>query len=161
MNQRRSEASRDRERGMSALGAKINRALSGESNKKRPGDRESLASTLVDQPNVPTNGRKPLASFGRGGLGNIRPQPSPPLPQSPPDESELRGRDRTINPNIQHQKLFSTGRGGAGNFRAAKQSKSSEGESRSSGRGGLGNITRIGGAREPSTTSKNNSTANR
>lgn len=121
MNQRRSEASRDRERGMSALGAKINRALSGESNKKRPGDRESLASTLVDQPNVPTNGRKPLASFGRGGLGNIRPQPSPPLPQSPPDESELRGRDRTINPNIQHQKLFSTGRGGAGNFRSSRR----------------------------------------
>ncbi len=33
-----------------------------------------------------------------------------------------------------------------------KQSKSNEGESRSSGRGGLGNITRIGGA--PSTTPK-------
>ncbi|SJK99129.1 uncharacterized protein ARMOST_02416 [Armillaria ostoyae] len=170
--QRRSEASRDRERGMSALGAKINRALSGESNKNRPGDRESFASTLVDQPSVPPNGRKPLASFGRGGLGNIRPQPSPSIPQSPPDESELRGRDRTVNPNIQHQKLFSTGRGGAGNFRAAsnsphediniirKQSKSNEGESRSSGRGGLGNITRIGGA--PSTsTSKTTSTANR
>ncbi|PBK90928.1 hypothetical protein ARMGADRAFT_1166592 [Armillaria gallica] len=168
MKPRRSEASRDRERGMSALGAKINRALSGESNKNRPGDRESFASTLVDQPSVPTNGRKPLASFGRGGLGNIRPQPSPPIPQSPPDESELRGRDRTVNPHIQQQKAS---RGGAGNFRTAsnspdedinivrKQSKSNEGESRSSGRGGLGNITRIGGA--PSTTSKTTSTANR
>ncbi|KAG7441827.1 uncharacterized protein BT62DRAFT_923051 [Guyanagaster necrorhizus] len=149
---------------MSAFGAKINRALSGESDKNRPRNRESFASTLVEPPSGPTTGRKPLASFGRGGLGNIRPQPSPPLPHSPPDESEPRGRDRTVNPHIQHQKLVSTGRGGAGNFRTAsnsphddiniirKQSKSSDGESRSSGRGGLGNITRISGAREPSMT---------
>lgn len=64
MKQRRSEASRDRERGMSALGAKINRALSGESNKNRPGDRESFASTLVDQPSESLN-----SFFAQGGGG--------------------------------------------------------------------------------------------
>ncbi|PPQ84442.1 hypothetical protein CVT25_012543 [Psilocybe cyanescens] len=98
-------------------------------------------------------------STGRGGLGNIRQTSASrdARPSSGPDDfSPTRGREPIASP----QQVFSTGRGGAGNLRspsrAPKDAQSDAAEQevireyvasqehaiKSSGRGGIGNISR-------------------
>jgi len=104
-----------------------------------------------------SRGRQPFVSTGRGGVGNIR-QPSlsgDARPESGPDNYSLtRGREPFCSP----MQIFSTGRGGAGNIRSPSRDdrkvpnsekdvieeykRSQEGAPVSSGRGGVGNISR-------------------
>ncbi|KAF8920867.1 hypothetical protein CPB85DRAFT_1273374 [Mucidula mucida] len=136
-------------RHLTAFGAKLSKVVS------KDADRASLASTLVEDydPNL----RPRAQSSGRGGLGNIRPNfgSASTFADAPP--SVPRGRDTA-------PKKISTGRGGAGNFRESSSSPAAETTPRtdstspdtnySSGRGGLGNISR---AREKDQTGSENS----
>ncbi|KAH7909278.1 hypothetical protein BJ138DRAFT_1136676 [Hygrophoropsis aurantiaca] len=117
-----------------------------------------------------SRGRDAFHSSGRGGIGNIRrsslsrdPRPA----DGPDDFSPARGREPAVNP----ERVFSVGRGGAGNFRSPSQDIPSKehpqtasiisehataqadyeaqlrkqhaeaNQVRSSGRGGMGNIS--------------------
>ncbi|ESK91997.1 hypothetical protein Moror_10363 [Moniliophthora roreri MCA 2997] len=101
---------------ISSIGAKINRALSGDRLGRFDADRESLASTVVsDGANANersvSRGRQGFSSSGRGGIGNIHQNAS----TSPVGGlgDVVRGRDRGPDPD----RVISTGRGGIGNIR--------------------------------------------
>ncbi|KAF8915314.1 hypothetical protein CPB85DRAFT_422141 [Mucidula mucida] len=101
-----------------------------------------------------------MQSSGRGGLGNIRPTSLSRTREAGPDDfSSTRGREPI--PEVERKQVFSTGRGGAGNIRSpSRDVKESAGpdarereivreydrresiEVHSSGRGGLGNMSR-------------------
>ncbi|KAK7470401.1 hypothetical protein VKT23_001828 [Stygiomarasmius scandens] len=103
-----------------------------------------------------SRGRETLTSSGRGGLGNYIRRPSVDArPEDGPDDfSPTRGREQTVHPD----KVWSTGRGGAGNVRspsrdpvpavgpdAAEQEvirQEAQREVFSTGRGGIGNMSR-------------------
>jgi len=134
-------------------------------------------SPILPRPNTErsqSRGREPFLSTGRGGLGNIR-QTSLSRDTRPgvgPDDFSItRGREPVPHQQQQNQ-VFSTGRGGAGNLRSPSRDPNStgrvepdaaeqevireyvashEGAVHSSGRGGLGNITRSR-SRDPSAT---------
>ncbi|KAF8879516.1 hypothetical protein CPB84DRAFT_1687917 [Gymnopilus junonius] len=116
-----------------------------------------------------SRGREPFHSTGRGGIGNIRLSSASrdTRPSTGPDDFSItRGREPIPHQHQQLNQAFSTGRGGAGNLRspsrdphaptttaiaeadAAEQEvireyvAAHEGTVHSSGRGGLGNITR-------------------
>ncbi|KAJ6573227.1 hypothetical protein B0H10DRAFT_2105565 [Mycena sp. CBHHK59/15] len=153
-NSRRSFSDR-----ISAVGAKINRALSNDGGPQNDGDTASLASTLVEgSVRSVSRGRELSHSSGRGGIGNFHPTSnsiSPP-PAVPDEFPWPRGRERTPAFRPQDQ-ARSTGRGGSGNFSHSPQTPSSGNAShereilraraeadknavRSSGRGGAGNM---------------------
>uniref|UniRef100_A0A0W0FV27 Uncharacterized protein n=1 Tax=Moniliophthora roreri TaxID=221103 RepID=A0A0W0FV27_MONRR len=101
---------------ISSIGAKINRALSGDRLGRFDADRESLASKVVsDGANANersvSRGRQGFSSSGRGGIGNIHQNAS----TSPVGGlgDVVRGRDRGPDPD----RVISTGRGGIGNIR--------------------------------------------
>ncbi|KAL0578231.1 hypothetical protein V5O48_003768 [Marasmius crinis-equi] len=103
---------------ISLIGAKINRAFSGD-RLGRDSDSVTSASTAVaDGANARSvsRGRQSFSSSGRGGLGNIHENGS-----GYDDSTVVRGRDRarvaTVNPSPP-ERAFSTGRGGVGNIRA-------------------------------------------
>ncbi|KAJ6527856.1 hypothetical protein DFH09DRAFT_1371332 [Mycena vulgaris] len=106
-----------------------------------------------------SRGREALTSSGRGGMGNIRLSSSQDRPLSGPDDfSNTQGRE----PAVAIAELRSTGRGGAGNFRSPSRDPVDDRDVRSagerdiiraheererealhsSGRGGLGNLSR-------------------
>ncbi|KAF9262277.1 hypothetical protein L218DRAFT_1000778 [Marasmius fiardii PR-910] len=161
---------------ISSIGAKINRALSGD-RLGRDSDSVNTASTVVDEganARSVSRGRQGFSSSGRGGLGNIHEN------GAGYDDPVVRGRERervTTAPVPQPDRAFSIGRGGFGNIRApsvekvtsdAASSKSvptssvtvamptitSRSLSRgppmvSTGRGGLGNIRNTQSATSP------------
>ncbi|KAJ7664981.1 hypothetical protein B0H17DRAFT_1091029 [Mycena rosella] len=107
-----------------------------------------------------SRGRDALSSSGRGGMGNIRASLSQDRPLSGPDDfSDTRGREPVV---AAVSELSSTGRGGAGNFRSPSRDPVEDRDVRSaaerqviqahearereavhsSGRGGLGNMSR-------------------
>jgi len=146
---------------MTAIGARL-RALSTDE-----GDSASVAETLVDKPDSPSDstrrsvsrGRDAFQSSGRGGIGNIRRSSQSRDARSvdgPDDISFTRGREPAVHPD----RVFSVGRGGAGNIRppsrdARGDTDTAEAEHQarlvrehaeattvhSSGRGGAGNIS--------------------
>ncbi|KAJ8081742.1 hypothetical protein PM082_007588 [Marasmius tenuissimus] len=104
---------------ISQLGARINRALSGD-RLGRDSDSMTSASTVVTEDanaRSVSRGRTGFSSYGRGGLGNIHEN------GAGYDESNVvRGRDRarvgSVDPLPPPERAFSTGRGGVGNIRA-------------------------------------------
>ncbi|KAF8193982.1 hypothetical protein K438DRAFT_1969272 [Mycena galopus ATCC 62051] len=147
---------------ISAVGAKINRALSSDAGRSGyNAETESITSTIVegnDRSN--SRGRNNFHSSGRGGAGNIHATPNnPALNAEPPQDFPWpRGRERApVARAAPPSAVRSTGRGGSGNFSqsppAADPSYSlrdreilrahAEADKtaiRSSGRGGIGNI---------------------
>ncbi|KAJ6514616.1 hypothetical protein DFH09DRAFT_1196432 [Mycena vulgaris] len=150
---------------ISAVGAKINRALSNEGRPSQNGydpDTESITSTIVEGGDRSRSREQGYHSSGRGGAGNFH--SAAPNPNTFPtgDAQEFpwpRGRERAPveRPPPASPPARSTGRGGSGNFSqsppAADPSYSlrdkeilrahAEAERnviRSSGRGGMGNI---------------------
>ncbi|KAJ7221787.1 hypothetical protein B0H12DRAFT_1150797 [Mycena haematopus] len=120
---------------ISAVGAKINRALSSDTGRGRyDAETESMASTIVEGNERSTSrNRNNFHSSGRGGAGNIHRDPTPASPTTNGNNSNAeaqdfpwpRGRERApvarLPPASTHtpQKAptnRSTGRGGAGNF---------------------------------------------
>ncbi|KAE9410032.1 hypothetical protein BT96DRAFT_1012300 [Gymnopus androsaceus JB14] len=101
-----------------------------------------------------------LTSSGRGGIGNIHNAVDPRTETGPDDISVKRGREPAVHPD----KVFSTGRGGAGNIRSPSRdvaattshapvqpdprqeelirAEAEHGGVFSTGRGGIGNISR-------------------
>ncbi|KAG2356650.1 hypothetical protein BDR07DRAFT_1612949 [Suillus spraguei] len=120
------------------------------------------SSSSSDKSSSVSRGHEPLQSSGRGGLGNIRRAfiSSNTRPFDGPDDFDLtRRREQAVHPDRMQMK-FSVGRGGAGNMRSQTTTirnehagvqadyeqhvKKHHAESnliRSSGRGGLGNIS--------------------
>ncbi|KAJ7509468.1 hypothetical protein B0H11DRAFT_1959745 [Mycena galericulata] len=150
---------------ISAVGAKINRALSSEGRVSQNGydpETESITSTIVEGSDRSSSRRRDPGyhSSGRGGAGNFH---SAAPTNSNGDVQEFpwpRGRERAPvpRPSPAAPAVRSTGRGGSGNFSqsppAADPSYSlrdrelmrahAEAEKnnfKSSGRGGIGNIT--------------------
>ncbi|KIJ63878.1 hypothetical protein HYDPIDRAFT_112855 [Hydnomerulius pinastri MD-312] len=117
---RPAESRRSFSQQMSAIGAKLSRALSTDE------DRVSTTETLVNSTSSNSfnsenrslsRGREAFHSSGRGGIGNIRrsSQSRDPRPIDGPDDfSPTRGREPAVNP----ERVFSVGRGGAGNIRS-------------------------------------------
>ncbi|KAJ7026652.1 hypothetical protein C8F04DRAFT_1117917 [Mycena alexandri] len=152
---------------ISAVGAKINRALSSEGGRSsQPGydpETESIASTLVDGQDRSSSRNRDIHSSGRGGAGNFYANASGHA-NGPGDVQEFpwpRGRERApvrAAPAPVAPIIRSTGRGGSGNFsqsppaadpsysirdreilRAHAETEKSN-IRRSSGRGGMGNM---------------------
>ncbi|KAJ7921430.1 hypothetical protein B0H13DRAFT_1985409 [Mycena leptocephala] len=154
---------------ISAVGAKINRALSNDAGRASQHgydpETESIANTVVEGGDRSTSRDRTFHSSGRGGAGNIRSTiNSNALP--PTSEAQEfpwpRGRERApvARANQGTPSARSTGRGGSGNFsqsppvadpsyslrdseilRAHAETERSL-SYRSSGRGGIGNIVR-------------------
>jgi len=119
---------------------------------------------MSDAARSASRGRERYQSSGRGGLGNIRPSSvsrDTRTESGPDDFSVTRGREPISHPT----QIFSTGRGGAGNLRSPSRDgqktrdveedviireyrMSQEGAPVSTGRGGIGNISRSR-SREP------------
>jgi hypothetical protein len=159
---------------LSALGAKLNRTFSGDTETLRADDSSdtySIAST-IDKSQAAADrslsrGREVFSS-GRGGAGNIRQSSaSRTRPVDGPDDfSQSRGREPAP---AQSPRSFSIGRGGAGNMRSPSRDvkglatpdlieeervvrahfAASQDAPQSSGRGGAGNITARSRSRDP------------
>ncbi|KAJ6534357.1 hypothetical protein B0H19DRAFT_1185846 [Mycena capillaripes] len=154
---------------ISAVGAKINRALSSDAG--RPGqngydpETQSITSTIVEGTDRSSSRGRNFHSSGRGGAGNIYSTANSNTVSAPPGEVPQefpwpRGRERApverATPTPAASGVRSTGRGGSGNFSqppAADPSYSlrdreilrahaeaDKNAVRSSGRGGIGNI---------------------
>ncbi|KAJ7289354.1 hypothetical protein C8J57DRAFT_430722 [Mycena rebaudengoi] len=145
---------------ISAVGAKINRALSNEGRLQGGADTESMASTVFPGADrSASRGREALHSSGRGGIGNIHATSTE--RSSPPNGADEfpwpRGRERA--PVFRNgQPVRSIGRGGSGNFSpspspggalyfpdrdreiARARAGPDNHSPRSTGRGGMGNI---------------------
>jgi len=158
---------------LSAIGAKINRTLTGESEttvRDNDSDTYSVAST-IDKSKVDrslSRGRE-VYSSGRGGAGNIRQSSaSRGRPEDGPDDfSRSRGREPAP---AESPRSFSIGRGGVGNIRSPSRDvrgplttpdlmedervvrahvAASQDAPHSSGRGGAGNIVARSKSRDP------------
>ncbi|KAJ6461856.1 hypothetical protein C8R47DRAFT_104980 [Mycena vitilis] len=150
---------------ISAVGAKINRALSSDAGRSSrteyDAETQSIASTIVQDANRSTSRGRNYHSSGRGGAGNIHATApsSNPTPAEPAQEFPWpRGRERAPVARVQAPTgVRSTGRGGAGNFSQSPpaadlsyslrdreilraHAESERNAVRSSGRGGVGNI---------------------
>ncbi|KAJ7358405.1 hypothetical protein DFH08DRAFT_1075491 [Mycena albidolilacea] len=143
---------------ISAVGAKINRALSSDAGRGgyNP-ETESITSTVVEGQDRSSSRGRNFQSSGRGGAGNIHSTPAASNGEVQ-DFPWPRGRERApVTRAAPTQVVRSTGRGGSGNFSqsppAADPSYSlrdreilrahAEADKtafRSSGRGGIGNI---------------------
>ncbi|KAG2152775.1 hypothetical protein DEU56DRAFT_907952 [Suillus clintonianus] len=79
-----------------------------------------MADSITNESRSVSRGRESFQSSGRGGIGNIRRSSisSDPRPvDSSSDSDSARGREQAVHPD----RLFSVGRGGAGNMRSPSQ----------------------------------------
>ncbi|KJA16534.1 hypothetical protein HYPSUDRAFT_58156 [Hypholoma sublateritium FD-334 SS-4] len=156
----RSSSRRSLGKKISALGARLTRTLSHPEENREEEERYSLVSDEPPSYYNDERSRDAFQSTGRGGLGNIR-QASlsrAGRPDGGPDDfSPTRGRE--VLADHAPTTIFSTGRGGAGNLRSPSRDSAlardpveqdvirkyivaHEDAPVSSGRGGIGNISR-------------------
>jgi len=154
---------------ISAFGSRMARSLSSQ----RDSNNSSVFVDLSLNSDRSLSRGRDLHSTGRGGVGNIRQSSTSREggPRDGPDDlSPTRGREPHVRLQVQGDNFFSTGRGGAGNIRSPsrdvlkpdltetadenvvrKHIVSDETAPHSTGRGGLGNISRSR-SREPHST---------
>ncbi|KAJ7633656.1 hypothetical protein DFH06DRAFT_689987 [Mycena polygramma] len=158
---------------ISAVGAKINRALSSDTGRSSQNgydpETESIASTMVEGTDRSSSRGRNFQSSGRGGAGNIHATANPNAAASGPPEVPQefpwpRGRERApvVRATPVSPVVRSTGRGGSGNFSQPPptdpsyslrdreilraHAEADRAAVRSSGRGGIGNIVTPDGA---------------